>query len=130
MSPARKVRLSQDRLPILRTNVVRASVASSKCHSTNYTAETREAGCAKGQSILSCLCFLHCFFLAPYFWSNYRVSIPFYRNLELFFPVLQQICQTRPSSLYLHYSKTSFLVQIKFITEDLQQTQTQTLIIN
>jgi hypothetical protein len=28
------------------------------------------------------------------------------------------------------YSKTSFLVQIKFITEDLQQTQTQTLIIN
>ena len=29
-----------------------------------------------------------------------------------------------------YYSKTSFLVQIKFITEDLQQTQTQTLIIN
>ncbi len=28
------------------------------------------------------------------------------------------------------YSKTSFLVQIKFITEDLEQTQTQTLIIN
>ncbi len=28
------------------------------------------------------------------------------------------------------YSKTSFLVQIKFITKDLQQTQTQTLIIN
>ena len=28
------------------------------------------------------------------------------------------------------YSKTSFLVQIKFITEDLQQTQTQTLITN
>ena len=28
------------------------------------------------------------------------------------------------------YSKTSFLVQIKFITEDSEQTQTQTLIIN
>ncbi len=28
------------------------------------------------------------------------------------------------------YSKTSFLVQIKFITEDLRQTQTQTLINN
>ena len=30
----------------------------------------------------------------------------------------------------LIYSKTSFLVQIKFITEDSEQTQTQTLIIN
>jgi hypothetical protein len=29
-----------------------------------------------------------------------------------------------------NYSKTSFLVQIKFITEDSEQTQTQTLIIN
>ncbi len=28
------------------------------------------------------------------------------------------------------YSKMSFLVQIKFITEDSEQTQTQTLIIN
>ncbi len=34
------------------------------------------------------------------------------------------------AALFSIYSKTSFLVQIKFITEDLQQTQTQTLIIN
>ncbi len=33
--PCSKVRLSQDRLPILRTNVVCANVASSKCHSTD-----------------------------------------------------------------------------------------------
>ncbi len=33
--PCPKVRLSQDRLPILRTNVICANVASSKCHSTN-----------------------------------------------------------------------------------------------
>ncbi len=32
--------------------------------------------------------------------------------------------------LLCFYSKTSFLVQIKFITEDSEQTQTQTLIIN
>ncbi len=34
--PCPKVRLSQDRLPMLRlrTNVVRANVASNKCHST------------------------------------------------------------------------------------------------
>ncbi len=35
--PSPKVRLSQDRLPILRTNVVRANVDSSKCHSTATT---------------------------------------------------------------------------------------------
>jgi hypothetical protein len=32
--PCPKVRLSQDRLPILHTNVVHLNVASSKCHST------------------------------------------------------------------------------------------------
>ncbi len=35
--PCPKIRLSQDRLPILRTNVVRVNVASSKCHSTHST---------------------------------------------------------------------------------------------
>ena len=41
---------------------------------------------------------------------------------------LAQILATGLFTLY--YSKTSFLVQIKFITEDSEQTQTQTLIIN
>jgi hypothetical protein len=33
--PCSKVRLSQDRLPILHTNVIHANIASSKCHSTD-----------------------------------------------------------------------------------------------
>jgi hypothetical protein len=33
--PCPKVRLSQDRLPILQTNVICTNVASCKCHSTN-----------------------------------------------------------------------------------------------
>ena len=42
--PCPKVRLSQDRLPILQlcTNVIRANVASSKCHSTNFANSRNE----------------------------------------------------------------------------------------
>ncbi len=40
--PCPKVRLSQDRLPILRTNVVHSNAVSSKCHSANF-ANSRDA---------------------------------------------------------------------------------------
>ncbi len=52
---------------------------------------------------------------------------------------LKKLSQEKHSSLFClavgdeenqHYSKTGFLVQIKFFTDYLQQTQTQTLIIN
>jgi hypothetical protein len=45
-----KVRLSQDRLQILRTNVVCANVASSKCHSTD-TSDQRML--TKGKALYS-----------------------------------------------------------------------------
>ena len=59
-------------------------------------------------------------------------------TFELFFQVqLANGCYAQGCSsdgcyaeCYCVYSKTGFLVQIKFITDYLQQTQTQTLIIN
>ncbi len=45
--PCSKVRLSQDRLPILCTNVIRANVALSKCHSTIIFVDTKSVGLAK-----------------------------------------------------------------------------------
>ncbi len=47
-----KVMLSQDRLPILCTNVVRANVAFSKCHSTIIFVDTKSVGLAKISNFL------------------------------------------------------------------------------
>jgi hypothetical protein len=46
--PCPKVKLSQDRLPILHVNVIRANVASSKCHSTT------RFGAAASYQLLGC----------------------------------------------------------------------------
>jgi len=58
-----------------------------------------------------------------------RVARAFKASLRIF--TYKKCSELSSKTVAVHqYSKTSFLVQIKFITEDLQQTQTQTLIIN